>query len=461
MNMEETKILSDQLCEEFVIGTLLNRRREWFSNADILSADLFYHYKTNAIFNAAKSLVDQGKPADITTVPPELERQHANVTLQDVVELSSHQYFLDLRPYLLRLLEMKRRRALKLLFQTGSIEVYDEGTSVEEIMQKAQDTLSNILVTASTSIQSAKDVADNFTHKVVEANRRGTRTIGLLTGFKSLDDTGGLQLSDLVVIAADSSQGKTSLAINIADTVAYHGNSVAFYSMEMTSAQLYARMIAAHTGISSNVLCTRPLTDGQLELYAGASSQISQYHVYFDERSTSSLDNILASIRTLAYREKIKLAVVDYLQILNVNSRSLNAEQAMGDAARRFKNLAKELNICIVLLSQLSRDRDNPKPTISRLRSSGQIAEAADVVMLVYRPEYYGARFNYPDPYSKVSTKGTAMIDVAKGRNIGTRKFIVSFNPMLTKFSDLPQDRLPIKGESELKNDDPYYDMPF
>lgn len=449
---ENEKIISDYPCEKLVIGTLLSRQREWFLNADVLTEDLFYSWKTKAIYKAGKSLIDQGKQADIVSILPELERQKANVNAGDVAEISNNYCVTELRPRIIRLLEMKRRRDLRIISYTLNAGAYDEGTPVEEVLQKAQESLSNILVTASTSIQTTKDVADNFTHNIVEANRKGTHVVGLLTGFSALDETGGLQLSDLVVIAADSSQGKTSLAINIADTVALNGNSVAFYSMEMTSAQLYARMIAAHTGISSNILSTRPLTDAQMELYAQASRQISQYHVYFDERSTSSLENILASIRTLAYRKKIKLAVVDYLQILNVNAKSLNAEQAMGDAARRFKNLAKELNICIVLLSQLSRDRDNPRPTISRLRSSGQIAEAADVVMLVYRPEYYGARFKYPEPFSKVSTHDTAMIDVAKGRNIGTRKFIVGFNSMLTKFMDI-QGSLPLAGINEVSQD--------
>lgn len=170
--------------------------------------------------------------------------------------------------------------------------------------------------------------------------------------------------------------------------------------------------------------------------------------MFFDERSTSSLDSIIASIRTLAYRQHIQIAFIDYLQILNVNTKSsLTQEQMLGDAARRLKNLAKELNICVVLLSQLSRDRENPRPTLSRLRGSGQINEASDLTLFVYRPEVYGTRYSYPDPFVKVSTQGTAMIDIAKGRNVGTRRFMVAFNAALTTFSDLDQDHLPKKNE--------------
>ena len=139
----------------------------------------------------------------------------------------------------------------------------------------------------------------------------------------------------------------------------------------------------------------------------------------------------------MVYRNHIKVAVVDYLQILNVNMKNVNKEQAMADAARRCKNLAKELNICIVLLSQLNRDRDNPQPSMARLRDSGQIAEAADVVLLIYRPEVYGSRYKYPDELSKVSTEGTAMLHVCKGRNVGTFRFVVGFNASLTQFYQL------------------------
>ena len=139
----------------------------------------------------------------------------------------------------------------------------------------------------------------------------------------------------------------------------------------------------------------------------------------------------------LKMQKDIDGAVIDYLQILNVNSRnnSYSREQAMGDAARRLKNLAKELNIWVITLSQLSRDSTCPEPNLNRLRDSGQIGEAADVVMLVYRPEYYNR--SYPAPYDNKEdypTEGTAMIDVAKGRNIGTFKFFMGFNKKTTTF---------------------------
>ena len=131
----------------------------------------------------------------------------------------------------------------------------------------------------------------------------------------------------------------------------------------------------------------------------------------------------------------IKGVIVDYLQILNVNMKGANKEQQMGDVARRLKNIAKELDIWVIALSQLSRDNQNPIPSLTRLRDSGQIAEAADMVILIYRPEIYGKK--YPVEFSEMSTEGTAMIDVAKGRNIGLMKFIVGFDARTTNFYEL------------------------
>jgi replicative DNA helicase len=181
----------------------------------------------------------------------------------------------------------------------------------------------------------------------------------------------------------------------------------------------------------------------ELELIDTAKAVLPGDNLFFDERSTSSLETILLSIRNMKLRYGINGAVVDYMQILNVNQKnnSYTREQAMGDAARRLKNLAKDLGIWIIALSQLSRNQQDPVPTVSRLRDSGQIHEAADVVMLIYRPEVYNRTFPQPfDSLTDEECKGKAMIDVAKGRNIGIFKFLVEFNANTTHFIDMSLD---------------------
>lgn len=432
--------LSDELCEKVVVGTLLSYANELTENSDLLCPWLFSSYQCQTIYTLIKGVADRGEKADIISVTAELAKTKTQgVSPMDILDISNHVALSSMRQQVLRLAELKRRRELWRIGQQMVQAGIDESEPIETIQASAIAELGNLFTTASTAIQSIAQVAQDFTQNIVEANRVGSRPHGTPTGFSQFDERGGLQASDLVVIAADSSQGKSALATNIAISAANHGYPVAVYSMEMTASQLFARILATETGVPSNVLNTRPLSDEQLSRYNFAKDKVSRLPIYFDERSTSSLDSILSSIRTMVYRQSVKIVVVDYLQILNVNTKSTNKEQAMADAARRFKNLAKELGICVVLLSQLSRDRDNPQPTMARLRDSGQIAEAADVVLLIYRPEVYGSRYHYPDELSKVSTQGTAMLHVCKGRNVGTFRFVVGFNAALTKFYELQQ----------------------
>lgn len=239
----------------------------------------------------------------------------------------------------------------------------------------------------------------------------------------------------------------TSLAIAFTLSAAKYGHGVAFYSMEMKKEQIAARMIAIESGIPANEIMYAKLDAGQFERIDRGIGKIYDKPVYFDDRSNSNIDTILASIRTMKLKYGISGAIVDYLQILSVNMRGSNTEQQMGEAARRLKNLAKELDIWIIALSQLNRDSLNPVPTLARLRASGQIAEAADVVMLIYRPELYGKY--YPEPFQNADTHGTAMIDVAKGRNIGLTKFLVRFDAGVTRFYEMDDSIPPIQQPEE------------
>lgn len=465
MSEYQTTTPSDELCEELVIGTLLNYPKEWQSNADLLSEELFTTYKLQMLFKAAKAVVDSGDSADIITVTAEVNkhpRQYAGLAPSDIITASEKVLLggsTEVRKSIQRLVDLMRRKKAWIAVTKAQASCLDESTPVEDIQSETISSLEGLFSTASTDIVSISDVAKEFKTDVIEGNLCGTRPKGILSGFKTFDDRGGFQLSDMWVIAADSSQGKSALAGCITMKAAEQKYPVAIYSMEMTAGQLFARMMAVKTGIPSNILNTQPLSEEQQQRFATECASISSLPIYFDERSTSSLDNILSSIRTMVYKNGVKLVVVDYIQILNVNMKSTNKEQAMGDAARRFKNIAKELHICVIVLSQLARNINDPRPNIARLRDSGQIAEAADGVWLVYRPEVYGERYYYPNPYDNVSTKNTAMIDVAKGRNIGRAKFIVGFNASLTKFFDLPQDQLPQGSSAQAQ--DPDEEAPF
>ena len=192
--------------------------------------------------------------------------------------------------------------------------------------------------------------------------------------------------------------------------------------------------MAQASGIPSNTLLYFPLSEKQFITFDTYVKQITDKPIYIDQRSTANIDNILSSIRSLHAKMGVRLVIVDYIQLLSMTDKRKSTEEKTAEAARMFKNLAKELDICIIAISQLSRSKDNPVPNMNRLRNSGQLEEAADIVMLVYRPEVYSRHF--PDPFSNADTKNMAMIDIAKGRNIGTFSFLAQFSGSTNAFSD-------------------------
>lgn len=207
--MEQTNIIADIPCEQLVIGTLLNRPQEWLANADLLSSDLFYDWQAADIYKAAKTIAEKGETPDIVNVLPQLQANKSKVTPTELATISNHVCLLEFRTKIMRLLEMKQRRELQRIGTQLVTASADEAKPVEASQSKATEALSNLLVTASTSITPIAAVANDFTQNVVTANLQGTRTTGLPTGFSQIDQIGGFQLSDLVIIAADSSQGKT------------------------------------------------------------------------------------------------------------------------------------------------------------------------------------------------------------------------------------------------------------
>ena len=436
--------------EKIVLGTLITDPNILNEVRDILPADAFYITKNKDIYQCVLDIADRGERVDIITVVNECRKKKLDVAPYDIGQLQMN-YSPIINDHVGILVEKYRRRKL---FEIGALlqsNSYSEVNSINEVLSDVKDKLDGIFSSSRESVYTIKDAVQSVYDNIDKNLRGGYQLTGSPTGFSIFDKrSGGLQTSDLIIIAADSSQGKTSLAIKLAMNC---GCPVAFYSMEMKKEQVAARMISIESGIPSNEILYSKLLNEQIKAIDKGVSQVIQKPIYFDDRSTSNIDTILSSIRMMKIKYGIKGVIVDYLQILNVNMKGSNKEQQMGDVARRLKNIAKELDIWVIALSQLSRDSQNPAPSIARLRDSGQIAEAADMVILIYRPEIYGKK--YPDEFSDKSTENTALIDVAKGRNTGLMKFLVGFDSKTTNFYEM--DRVPIY---EYKTEDPH-GLPF
>lgn len=435
---QNQSLVNDPKAEQYVIGSLLVDPTAYTLVSQYLDEDCFYDPMCRDIWKAVDNMGKQGMPIDVISVSAELSKQKSNVTALDLMNISAQiASSAHVEYHAIRLQDLGRRRKLWVVGQQLSKVGLSEEILTADAHQEAIESIGGVFEKAD-GVFTLNDAMNSLNEIMVKNATVGGVTTGTKTGMERFDEKGGLQKSDLIIVAGETSQGKTSLALCMTRHAIENGAKVAFYSMEMTKEQLTARLLSAKTNIpANNILYSGSLAPSEIRMIDDARGKLPGENLFFDDKSTSNIDSILLSIRMLKMQKDIDGAVVDYLQILNVNSRStsFSREQAMGDAARRFKNLAKELNIWIIALSQLSRDSNCPEPNLNRLRDSGQIGEAADVVILVYRAEYYNRA--YPAPFDNKDdypTDGTAMIDVAKGRNIGTFKFFMGFNKNTTNF---------------------------
>ena len=455
-------LVNDPKAEQYVIGSLLVDPTAYTLVSQYLDEDCFYDPMCRDIWKAVDNMGKQGMPIDVISVSAELSKQKSNVTALDLMNISAQiASSAHVEYHAIRLQDLGRRRKLWVVGQQLSKVGLSEEILTADAHQEAIESIGGVFEKAD-GVFTLNDAMNSLNEIMVKNATVGGVTTGTKTGMERFDEKGGLQKSDLIIVAGETSQGKTSLALCMTRHAIENGAKVAFYSMEMTKEQLTARLLSAKTNIpANNILYSGSLAPSEIRMIDDARGKLPGENLFFDDKSTSNIDSILLSIRMLKMQKNIDGAVVDFLQILNVNSRStsFSREQAMGDAARRFKNLAKELNIWIIALSQLSRDSNCPEPNLNRLRDSGQIGEAADVVILVYRAEYYNRA--YPAPFDNKDdypTDGTAMIDVAKGRNIGTFKFFMGFNKNTTNFfkTNLINEDVQVPFEKPEETDAPF-----
>lgn len=428
--------VSDIDTERYLIGELLSYSNLVADAMDALTDESFYDPKCREAWRFIVEATNVGESIDLLSISARLMKTNgASITQTDLIEMmglciSS----VNFHSHLQRLHELELRRKLKTIgLQIQALSI-NELTPIDECLSRSRELIDKATESNKNSVSTLTDALQSV-EKSLDDRMQGKHKIGSPTGFKALDAKGGFRGGNLIIVAADTSVGKSSFAMAVARSNVMNGSKVAFYSLEMTKEELTTRLLAMDSGVSLSTLNYGTPSQYDMEKVNASRNRLRGKGLYFDDRSTSNIDNIIASIRRMKIKHGISGAAVDYLQILNVNTKTKQTrEQLMGDVARRLKNLAKELGIWILALSQLNRDRDNPEPSLSRLRDSGQIAEAADMVILLYRPELSGRKF--PKPFHDKETHNTALIDVAKGRNTGIMKFLCGFIPETTLFYD-------------------------
>lgn len=448
-NLKSITSIKDEECEAVVLSGMIGNTYKHDEAREIITEDCFTVKEYREIFKALQTLDNRGDAINTISLNLELRKSGHEDMSAFLMELwISHHSEISIlnQARFLRELDIRRKSWGALYGKLNQIADLNE--DIYEVLTGVSDSAHDLLKGFSGSNVTTLHDADASLLRQIEANMNESGEItGTPTGFHKIDSRGGLQAGSLIIIAAETSQGKTSFSLALAKNAVQKDFKIAFYSMEMTMNEIAARIAAMQSGVSSSRLLYEKLPDTDLNHVMEYCSLDFKRNFFLDDTSTSSLDKIIVSIRSLKIKHDISGAFIDYLQMLNVNTKTMNKEQAMADAARRLKNLAKELGIWIVALSQLNRNQDNPVPTLNRLRDSGQIAEAADMVIFIYRPQYYNR--SYPEPFQNVEPKGTALIDVAKGRNTGVFKFIANFDAPTTHFRDYNDFEYPEKEDKD------------
>jgi replicative DNA helicase len=430
--------------ESSVLGGLLLDNTAWDRMGDLLTDNDFYRHEHKLIFAAISTLINGTKPADVITVYEQLQNQGKAEGMGGLGYLNSLAQYVPSASNIRRYAEIVRERSILRKLVTASDEIATnafnpQGRPIERILDEAEQKIFNIGEEGSRmkqGFQSMDTLVVNLMDRVQEMADNPNDITGVPTGFYDLDRmTSGLQAGDLVVLAARPSMGKTAFAINIAEHGALNeGLPVAVFSMEMGAAQLAVRVVGSIGRIDQGHLRTGKLTDEEWPRLTDAIERLRTVSLHIDETAGLTSSELRANARRLARRcGKLGLIVVDYLQLMSGSSGGDGENRAteLGEISRGLKMLAKELQCPVIALSQLNRgveQRTDKRPMMSDLRESGAIEQDADIIMFIYRDDYYNK--DSKDP-------GVAEIIIGKQRNGPTGAVRLTFLKPLTRFESL------------------------
>lgn len=427
--------------EEQVLGLILNNSKLFVTAINILNANCFYKNEHQTLFKAFTSLYSQSKPIDLVTVTTYLRNNNhldnvgGNFFLMELMEragtYSSFEYFCH------TLLELSERRegiekSAKLIDS-----LYDLSTDLDENMVIANE------VVLSLSNEVSNIGGQELSSAVIELIREQENELrgdfsGCKTKFVDLDRIiVGLKNQQVAVLAGRPGMGKTTFGINIAYRLArYDKTPVGFFSLEMSSVELTKKFAAIESQICNSRI--KELDEKTLETYFRSVSSLGDLPIFIDDKPGATIDEIRARAITMKRKHDVKLIVIDYLQLITTKSRSGNREQEISEISRKIKLLAKELNIPIIAISQLSRqvEQSDPKiPFLHHLRESGSIEQDADLVLMLWRPEYYDYP-NFEFDGKDMESRGMVVTYVRKNRNGETGKALMKCNLAYASFYD-------------------------
>lgn len=441
--MEETlikRVMPNSLeAEQSVIGSMIMDQDAIVTAMEILLQEDFYHKQYGILFDAMIELYSSGQPVDLVTLQNKLKEKDVPQevsSLEFVGELvRAVPTSANVKYYCNIVKENSMKRKLIRVTEEIENECYAGKESLESVLDKTEHDIFALLSSRTCGdYVPIRQVVMNALEKIEKASQQDGNVTGIPTGFIDLDyRTAGLQPSDLVLIAARPSMGKTAFVLNIAQYVAFHENMcTAIFSLEMSKEQLVNRLFSLESRVDAQALRTGNLSDADWAKLVEGAGIIGDSELIIDDTPGISISEMRSKCRKYKLEHDLKLIIIDYLQLMSGSGRSTDSrQQEISDISRSLKALARELNVPVLALSQLSRaveQRPDHRPMLSDLRESGAIEQDADVVMFIYRDDYYN---------KDTELKGISEIIIAKQRNgpIGTVN--LAWLPEYTKFANL------------------------
>ncbi len=424
--------------EQSVIGSMIMDKEAIVVASEILFGDDFYSKQYGVLFDTMVELNDEGRPVDLVTlqdklkekdVPPEVSSLEFIRDLITAVPTSA-----NIKYYANIVAEKATLRKLIKLNEEIANTCYLGKESLEVILEETEKKIFNLVQKRNTGeFVPIRQVVMNAMEKIETASKNKGAVTGIATGFIDLDyRTAGMQPSDLILVAARPSMGKTAFVLNIAQHVAFKLNqTVAIFSLEMSKEQLVNRLFSLESRVDSQHIRTGQLSDAEWENLIESAGVIGKSNLIIDDTPGISIADLRSKCRKFKLEHDLKMIIIDYLQLMSGSGRSDSRQQEISDISRSLKALARELSVPVISLSQLSRaveQRPDHRPMLSDLRESGAIEQDADVVMFIYRDDYYN---------HDTERKDIAEIIIAKQRNgpIGTVE--LAWLPNYTKFANL------------------------
>ena len=428
--------------EQALIYCMLQETDAILIASQSITADDFSSANYGIVFQALCDLYNDGKPTnDLVTLQNKLREMNAPAEVSDLsfvkallrVEPKSR----NVQDYIDIVAERALRRNIIKINEDLANSAYGNEETTEYILDDAEKKIFDIIKRRSSGdIKPIREVVSNAINKISLAAKNDGVITGLPTGFNDLDyKTAGLQPSDLILIAARPSMGKTAFVLNLAQHICFkQDKAVLIFSLEMSQEQLVNRLLALESHVEAQKIRNGTVTDKDWEGLVEGASVIGESNLLIDDTPGISIGELRSKCRKYALSHDIKIVIIDYLQLMSGNGKNESRQQEISDISRSLKSLARELNVPVIALSQLSRaveKRDDHRPMLSDLRESGAIEQDADVVMFLYRDDYYN---------KETEKKNIAEVIIAKQRNgpIGTTELV--WLPELTKFANKARD---------------------